>query len=148
MSIIIKNVIQRCQPQIKENQITVRCEHEENLPLLNVDGQRLEQVLANLIINATQAMKNGGQILLETGIDSTQDGPGQEKVVITITDTGPGISVDVRQRIFEPFFTTKARGTGLGLSVARRIIEEHNGTISFESKEGQGTRFMIELPLE
>jgi PAS domain S-box-containing protein len=148
LSIIIKNVIQRSQPQIKESQIIVRCEHEENLPLLNVDGQRLEQVLSNLIINATQAMKNGGQILLETGIDSTQDGPGQEKVVITITDTGPGISVDVRQRIFEPFFTTKARGTGLGLSVARRIIEAHNGTISFESKEGQGTRFMIELPLE
>jgi signal transduction histidine kinase len=66
---------------------------------------------------------------------------------VTISDTGPGIPLDVQRRIFEPFFTTKARGTGLGLAVARRVIEEHGGTIEVTSEPRKGTTFTIQLPL-
>ncbi|MCB0156051.1 MAG: histidine kinase, partial [Anaerolineae bacterium] len=69
------------------------------------------------------------------------------EVLVTVSDTGPGIPNDMRRKIFEPFFTTKARGTGLGLTVARRIIEEHRGSIQIESRQEKGTCFVISLPL-
>jgi PAS domain S-box-containing protein len=150
---IIEDVIQRCQPQIEESQVTITTVYEPALPLLKVDRQRLEQVFTNLIINATQAMLNSGErpeerkLLLQTSFAS-QKVKSPEEVTITIADTGPGIPADARQRIFEPFFTTKARGTGLGLTVARRIIEEHKGTIKIESDEGKGTGFIITLPIQ
>ncbi len=143
---IIENVILRCRPQISESNVTVTTEHQENLPLLNLDSQRLEQVFTNLIINATQAMKSGGQLKLQSTFGQTMGVSGQ--VIITIADSGPGIPADVQQQIFEPFFTTKTKGTGLGLSVARRIIEEHGGTINFKSKVGTGTKFIIKLPVD
>jgi two-component system sensor histidine kinase AtoS len=159
LSDIIEDVIQRCQPQIKKCQVTTSTIHTPDLPTLKIDRQRLEQVFTNLIINATQAMQSSGQqaeerkLILQTGIATQassirQKGKPPEQVIITIADTGPGIPNAVRQRIFEPFFTTKARGTGLGLTVARRIVEEHKGTIKIESDEGQGTRFIITLPLQ
>jgi PAS domain S-box-containing protein len=160
LSNIIENVIQRCQPQIEESQVTISTVYELDLPLLKVDRQRLEQVFTNLIINATQAMLNSGQhperrkLSLRTNITpvpeetAPQKATRSEEVIITIADTGPGIPADARQRIFEPFFTTKARGTGLGLTVARRIIEEHKGTIKIDSDEGKGTRFVITLPIQ
>jgi PAS domain S-box-containing protein len=144
---IIENVIQRCQAQIKASQVVTCSKHGENLPLLNLDRQRLEQVFTNLIINATQAMREGGQLSLQSNFDLNSDGKELQKVAVLITDTGPGIPTDIQQRIFEPFFTTKARGSGLGLSVARRIIEEHGGTIDVESEERKGTQFIIKLPL-
>ena len=160
LSNIIENVIQRCQPQLEESQVTISSVYEPDLPLLKIDRQRLEQVFTNLIINATQAMLNSGQhpkerrLSLQTNITplpkeaASQKATSSEKVTITIADTGPGIPADARQRIFEPFFTTKARGTGLGLTVARRIIEEHRGTIKIDSDEGKGTRFVITLPIQ
>ncbi len=143
---IIKDVIQRCQLQIKASQIEVSSEYPDDLPPLTVDRQRLEQVFANLIINATQALKSGGELHLKTAVRSNGQASGQ--VVITISDNGPGIPLDAHRRIFEPFFTTKTKGTGLGLPVARRIIEEHKGTIEIDSHETKGTRFIIRLPLE
>ncbi len=148
LSNIIKNVIQRCQPQIKDNQVEVSFEHNDNLPRLNLDNQRLEQVFTNLIINATQAMPNGGRLLLQSKLVLSKVDEEPESVMVTITDTGPGIPTDVQQQIFEPFFTTKAKGTGLGLSVAHRIIEEHGGTIAVESEEEKGARFIINLPVK
>jgi PAS domain S-box-containing protein len=160
LSNIITDVIQRCQPQIEESQVTVSTAYTPDLPLLKIDRQRLEQVFTNLIINATQAMLNSGQypeereLSLQTSITpvpeetASQKAGRPEEVTITIADTGPGIPADARQQIFEPFFTTKARGTGLGLAVARRIIEEHKGTIKIDSDEGKGTRFVITLPIQ
>jgi PAS domain S-box-containing protein len=144
---IVENVIQRCQPQLKENQVDVAIRCEENLPLLQVDRQRLEQVFTNLAINAIQVMQTGGLLSLEIYAANTRQNGNPASVIVTITDTGPGIPPDVQRRIFEPFFTTKAKGTGLGLAVARRIVEEHGGKISVESRENQGTRFIIELPV-
>jgi PAS domain S-box-containing protein len=138
---LINAVIQRYQPQIKASQLTVTFEHQADLPPVKVDRQRLEQVFSNLILNATQAVYQGELIL------QTMSAPTEPKVIIKIADTGPGISMDVRRRIFEPFFTTKARGTGLGLTVARRIVEEHHGHIQIDSHQEKGTCFTITLPL-
>lgn len=158
LSDIIESVVQRCQPQINESRVTVSAVHAAKLPPLKVDRQRLEQVFTNLIINATQAMSDDQsperrELFLKTELCSVPKNPvpdyrrGAEQVVITIADTGPGIPPDIRQRIFEPFFTTKARGTGLGLTVAHRVIEEHKGTIKIEGEPGRGTRFVITLPI-
>ncbi|RMF01068.1 MAG: response regulator [Chloroflexi bacterium] len=143
---ILKTVQQRCQTQIEANrvQMTVHC--PDRLPLLNVDNQRLEQVFSNLVINATQAMPNGGLLKIECHLETRLNN--RAWVVISVTDTGPGLATEVKQRIFEPFFTTKAKGTGLGLSVARRIIEAHGGTIQAKSKPGNGTTFIVSLPVE
>ncbi len=111
-----------------------------------VPGQ-IEQILINLIINARQAMPDGGRILVE--VKENRDAGMAE---IRIADTGVGIAPDKLRRIFEPFFTTKtpddqgSGGTGLGLSVCRQIIEQHNGRIRVESVVGKGSTFTVKLP--
>lgn len=143
---ILQTVQQRCQTQIEANrvQLTVNC--PSWLPPLNVDNQRLEQVFSNLVINATQAMPNGGLLKIECQLETRLNN--RAWVVLSVTDTGPGLAAEVKQRVFEPFFTTKAKGTGLGLSVARRIIEAHGGTIQAKSEPGSGTTFVVSLPVE
>jgi two-component system sensor histidine kinase AtoS len=156
---IIDDVIQRCQPQIQAGQVNVSTTYAANLPAFNLDRQRLDQVFTNLIINAAQAMQTSGQppaerqLTIQTSLATTAGNVGQkngstEQIIITFTDTGPGIPPDAQQQIFEPFFTTKARGTGLGLSVARRVVEEHKGTIKIDSRHKKGTRFIITLPIQ
>jgi PAS domain S-box-containing protein len=142
---IIENVIQRCQSQINDNQIVVQTHFAQNLPQLQVDRQRLEQVFTNLVINATQAMPKGGELSFR--VEPIQNSQKRTEILISITDTGSGIPSEARHQIFEPFFTTKTKGTGLGLTVARRIIEEHAGTIGIDPDIGQGTRFIIHLPI-
>jgi two-component system sensor histidine kinase HydH len=100
----------------------------------------MEQAFTNLVLNAVEVMPAGGTLGISLNADDCW-------LIITVSDSGPGISLDVQRRIFEPFFTTKARGTGLGLAVARRVIEEHGGTIEVSSEMGRGTRFTVQLPL-
>jgi two-component system sensor histidine kinase AtoS len=156
---IINDVIHRCQPQIQTGQVNVSTVFAADLPALNLDRQRLEQVFTNLIINATQAMQTSGQLpeerqlTIQTNVATTARGVGQkngstQQVIISFTDTGPGIPPDAQLQIFEPFFTTKARGTGLGLSVARRVVEEHKGTVKIDTRHKKGTRFIITLPIQ
>jgi signal transduction histidine kinase len=108
---------------------------------LKTDATYLKRVFSNLIINAIQAMPNGGELMLEA---KTFD----NKAIISVKDTGLGIPSEVRSNLFTPLFTTKAKGQGLGLAVVKRLVVALNGTITFESKEGKGTTFIIELPLE
>jgi signal transduction histidine kinase len=104
------------------------------------DAQQIEQVLINLIQNATQAMPNGGQLVITLAASG-------DRVTLTVRDTGFGIPSENLRRIFDPFFTTKGEeGTGLGLSVSYGIIARHHGTIRVESTVGQGTTFIIVLP--
>lgn len=147
ISQILESVLKRCSAQVKESQVKVISHYGENLPHLRVDRQRLEQVFTNLIINATQAMPQGGELSLQTDLAPGQNGTAVEQVRVVIADTGPGIPVEAQQQIFEPFFTTKTRGTGLGLTVARRIVEEHGGTIKVQSEAARGTCFVISLPV-
>jgi signal transduction histidine kinase len=111
-----------------------------NLPPLRADRNYLKQVLLNLILNAIQAMPDGGTLTLEA---KTARG----NLLLTVADTGAGIAPDLLPRIFDPYFTTKPNGSGLGLSVARRIVEAHGGELTAASEPGRGSRFQMTLPL-
>src|SRR5919201_2590287 len=117
------------------------------LPQVFADGHQIQQVLLNLIINAEQAMlsANGrGTIVVRTWQDAEH-----ESVILEINDDGPGIPQDVQPKIFDPFFTTKdvGKGTGLGLTVAYAIVQEHGGRIRLESRPNRGASFYVELPV-
>ena len=115
---------------------------EERLPDLTADPSQIRQVLVNLLVNAVQAMPEGGRLEVQTRSEAGD-------VIVAITDTGVGMSVDVRKRLYTPFFTTKdvGEGTGLGLAVASGIVNSHGGTIHVESEVGHGSRFEVRLPL-
>lgn len=114
---------------------------EPNLPEVEVDKDRLTQVLLNMFINAIQAMPSGGTLTVNVRTM-------ENNLQFEISDTGNGISPQDQANIFNPYFTTKKQGTGLGLAIAFKIIETHGGTITIESLENQGTTFMISIPLE
>ncbi len=127
--------------------------YEPGLPRVDADSKQLGQVFLNLVLNAIQAMPNGGQVSLRTrlqGQDGVEgEGPkGHDQMVeVVVTDTGPGIPPHLLEDIFKPFITTKHRGTGLGLAVSRRIVEDHGGSITAESQPGQGATFHVCLPV-
>ena len=144
----INKAVDRCLVLI-ENQalfhnVLIDKQLAEDLPRTVGDAQQLNHVFMNIMINAAQAMDGKGSITITTFEAASRD-----RVVIEIADTGPGIGEEHLERIFEPFFTTKeeGQGTGLGLSVVYNIIENHGGTISARSQVGQGTTFIIELPI-
>jgi two-component system sensor histidine kinase PilS (NtrC family) len=110
------------------------------------NAQRLRQVFWNLLINAYEAMPNGGAITISASLFQQTDEETQTCEIV-ITDTGQGIARECLDKIFDPFFTTKTRGIGLGLAIVYRIIEDHRGTITVDSEAGKGTRFTIRLPL-
>ncbi|RMF44873.1 MAG: HAMP domain-containing protein [Deltaproteobacteria bacterium] len=115
------------------------------LPPALVDAKQIQQVLFNIIINAIQAMEEGGTLTVHS---SVKTGPrGRELIHVEIRDTGPGIAPDMLDRIFTPFHTTKNQGTGLGLAICKQLVEQHGGTIGVESEVGEGTVFTIELPV-
>lgn len=108
------------------------------------DEDRLSQVVDNLMQNALEAMPDGGKLIVTC--ETSPDQNGSSLVRLVIEDTGRGIAPEERDHIFEPFYTGRDDGTGLGLAIAREIIEAHGGRITFESRRGSGTRFLIELP--
>jgi two-component system NtrC family sensor kinase len=115
------------------------------IPPIEGNAGQLNQVFMNLLSNAADAIRERGTIAIESRMEN------DDRVMIRVTDTGAGISVENRKHIFEPFFTTKKTeegGTGLGLSITHSIIEDHNGTIEFETTEGQGTTFTVILPIK
>ncbi len=124
--------------------IEVHTNMDPNMPEMIGDLGQIQQVLTNLVINAADAMKGRGRL----DIDATFD-PNRNQFVIKVTDDGPGIPEELRDKIFDIFFTTKpvGKGTGLGLSISQNIIRLHGGNILVDSPRGGGTRFIIELPL-
>jgi len=128
------------RPEIENRGITVKTKLARSLTSTPIDATQLQQVLVNLMKNASQAMTTGGTLTLQTGENS--DG-----VWVSVTDTGGGIPQEQINRIFEPFYTTKKKGSGLGLMIVQRIVRAHNGKIELESNVGRGTTFRIWLPL-
>jgi two-component system sensor histidine kinase AtoS len=110
----------------------------DDLPIVAVDPIQLQQIIMNLVFNALDAMPSGGKIIFRTAYDG-------DSVEISVSDTGHGMEKEVADNIFKPFFTTKAKGMGIGLSICKRLVEQHNGTISVSSGES-GTTFSIRLP--
>lgn len=133
---VIKEV-ERAAPQDVPIKIISRLDN--NLPVCSLDPAQMKHALLNLLTNAVQALPRGGTICVE---GAHRDGAAD----IRVTDTGEGISDEVLAKVFSPFFTTKADGTGLGLTIARRIVRAHGGDISISSHEGRGTTVVLTLP--
>jgi PAS domain S-box-containing protein len=124
--------------------ITVECKLEPGLPLVLADPEAIRRALANLIDNAAEAMQ--GSLLRVLGVESSLSEDG-ESVEIVISDTGHGLTDEIRERLFLPFTSTKQRGTGLGLSIAAKIVQEHGGSLRAEANSPKGARFLLRLPL-
>lgn len=139
---VIEDSVEMFHERLARNRIHVQMELEASCPMVLADADHMGQVAINLIMNALHAMPDGGTLYV--GLV-----PVQQMAQLTIADTGHGMPQDVVKKIFEPFFTTKefGKGTGLGLTVVKGIIEEHQGSITVESEEGKGTTFKVLLPV-
>lgn len=139
---VLDDTIQLLEAQLRNTEIEVIRNYEPSLPLAPGNAAKLQQVFMNLILNARDAMPNGGR--LEIATESNPD-----SILISFRDTGIGIAADHLAKIYDPFFTTKqiGKGTGLGLAVSYGIIRDHGGHIAVESQPGEGTVFQISLPL-
>lgn len=136
---IVDKTLQFMSVQITDNNVVVKENLDSTVPDIQADEGQLEQVMRNIVINALQAMPEGGALTVTTGRAPSGG------VFISVADTGTGIPADKLDRIFLPFFTTKTKGTGLGLSVVRKIVENHGGRIEVKSEVGVGTTFTIIL---
>lgn len=137
---ILDEVVDFVTPEIKQKNILILKSYDANLPLCRIDSNLIKQAILNIIINAEQAMGNGGELMVRTSRDN-------KYIQLDITDTGSGIPKDIIDKIFQVYFSTKKTGTGLGLPTAKRIIDDHKGIISVQSEEGKGTNFSIKLPI-
>ncbi|HEU6448435.1 MAG TPA: ATP-binding protein [Verrucomicrobiae bacterium] len=137
---IVEKTLELLRPEIENRGIAIKKKLARNLTATPVDATQMQQVLVNLIKNASQSMSTDGALTLQTGENA--DG-----VWVSVADTGGGIPQEQIARIFEPFFTTKKKGSGLGLMIVQRIVRAHGGKIELESRVGRGTTFRILLPL-
>ncbi len=135
---LIASVVALIRQEAAEQKVTLGSDCCEGLRVVG-NRDRLGQLLLNLVKNALQATPGGGSLRVAADVSG-------KSVVLTVSDTGQGMSVETMNRIFEPFFTTRARGTGLGLALCKKIAEEHNGKISVKSAVGRGTTFTVVLP--
>ena len=140
---VVDDSLEMFQERIAQSRITVDKTIESSLPPVRADRDQLIQVLINLVMNSIHAMPKGGRLRLGLAREGSH-------VCLGLSDTGHGMPEEIRSKVFEPFFTTKdfGKGTGLGLTVVKGIIEEHGGTIAVESAVNKGTTFWIRLPLD
>ena len=137
---IVEELTDFYRPQAESSHVVLRSALPDMPVPCRIDAALIKQAVLNLIINAAQAMSDGGELLLRLSSDAGE-------AMLEVIDTGPGIKPELREKIFEPYYSTTPGGTGLGLPTARRIIRRHDGDISFDSEPGKGTRFVITLPL-
>ncbi|HEY3298416.1 MAG TPA: GAF domain-containing protein [Armatimonadota bacterium] len=136
---VIQRTLQLLQPEIAKHGIDVVQHFGQRLPQIMADGRQLDQVFRNIILNAQQAMTDGGRLSVITRTS-------RRGVSVIVEDTGVGIPEDQIDQIFQPFFTTKTKGTGIGLAIVDKIVDKHGGDISVRSIPGRGTRFHVYLP--
>jgi signal transduction histidine kinase len=137
---IVQELADFFAPQADAAKAILRVSLPETPVRCNIDANLIKQAILNLMINAVQAMPQGGELLVR--VTSSR-----ASAVIEVIDTGPGIEPQKLAMIFKVYYSTKRGGTGLGLPITRRIVEEHGGSITAESEIGKGTRFTIQLPL-
>ncbi|MFH1421716.1 MAG: ATP-binding protein, partial [Planctomycetota bacterium] len=136
---ILKQIAQLLHRQFEHRGIIVTEDYQQNMPLTLLDSKRIKTVIINLLLNASEAMPEGGVITLSASLSGAA-------LTISVADTGGGLSPEAKANLFEPFVTTKHGGCGLGLAIVKKIIEEENGTISYQSVSGK-TIFTVSLPL-
>ncbi len=137
---VISELVDFFLPQAEVAHVLVRTSLPDKAVPCNLDERLFKQALLNLMINAVQAMSAGGELLLKVA-------QSRDEATVEVIDTGPGISAEHLAKVFQAYFSTKQGGSGLGLPFTRRVVHEHQGTISVESEPGKGTRFLIALPL-
>jgi signal transduction histidine kinase len=145
-STAVDAALQLLEHRLNSYDVEVTVDRPLPLPQVSADPEQLKEVLANIIVNACEAMGRSGHILIEERTDI--DPAVKAAAVVRIRDSGPGIPAALLENVFQPFFTTKEEGTGLGLSIAQRIILDHGGRIEAESAAGQGAVFTITLPVQ
>ncbi len=141
---VIESSLRLLQPQFAAKAVSVQRSLEAAADLLNGDETDLQQALMNLLLNSLEALPFQGALTVQTAWRGGNGVPGE--ICITITDNGKGIPAENLERMFEPFFTTRPDGTGLGMAITQRIIEQHQGRITVESEVGKGTRVRLFLP--
>jgi signal transduction histidine kinase len=139
LSAVIEEILDFFTPIARQSNIEIKTYLPADLWAVQLDPDLFKQALLNLMLNAAQAMQQGGQLTVQA------TGSSQE-ICLSLIDTGAGMNSDVLSRIFQPFFSTKPGGTGLGLPITRKIVLAHGGSIEAESAAGLGTRFTIRLP--
>jgi len=131
--------------RLESYNVEMKLNRKKILPEIVADPERLKEALVNIVVNACEAMKGGGFIIIDEE-EVFEESLGQI-ILIRLTDSGPGIPEAIQRKVFEPFFTTKEEGSGLGLSIAARIVEEHGGRLDLTSKADEGSSFTMTLPV-
>jgi len=142
---IIEEALALVSEDAQFRRVEIRSALGAELPDVLVDPMQMRQALLNVLLNAIEAMGGGGTLTIETVATGSADGP--PTVTINVTDTGEGLSEDEVEKLFEPFYTTKPRGTGLGLTVVSRVLEQNGGRVGVRSSRGEGTMFSLVLPV-
>jgi len=143
---VLGHALRLVQPQLSNKSISLEQSFRAETDVTRGDEYELQQAFVNLFLNALEAMSTNGRLTVATETLAEGSG-GARRLRVLVRDTGTGILPEHMNHLFEPFFTTKDSGTGLGLATTRRIIQEHEGSISVESRPGQGTTFAILLPV-
>jgi signal transduction histidine kinase len=141
LNLILEELIDFFSPQAQSQRVQVRLQKAPHPVPAEVDAKFIKQALLNLMLNAVQAMQNGGELILTLA----EEGP---NAVIHVIDTGSGIPPEAAKQIFQAYYSTKRGGTGLGLPMAKRIAEEHGGELSLKTEVGKGSDFCLVLPLQ
>ena len=140
LNITVEHAVMLARQQVLSKPIRIELEKDPHLPVVEHDSDQIHQVVLNLLLNSVQAIEGAGAVRV---VIATK----KDKALISVADSGRGISAEHLPFIFRPFYTTKGNGTGLGLSLARRIVEDHRGQIEVESELGRGTEFLVTIPI-
>lgn len=138
---VVDELLEFVRPEALRRNVHIRQQFTPALPTMMLDETLLKQALLNLIVNAFEAMPEGGELIVQTELEDST-------AVIRITDTGVGIPPEELDKVFRVYYSTKETGTGLGLPTARRIVQEHGGRLELTSEPGRGTQVVVRLPIE
>jgi nitrogen fixation/metabolism regulation signal transduction histidine kinase len=142
--VIFKNIAAYFKEELMQSAITLQTEVSEELPEMEFDQNLMEQALINLVRNAIFVLSGQSSGIIRLRASRR----GKHEMVLEVSDNGPGIPPEIQSQVFVPFFTTKQKGTGIGLSIVRKILNMHGGSIRFQTGEGEGTTFILRLPMQ
>ena len=140
---LIDDLVDFYGPSARKANVEIKTFLPGDLPIIELDVEPFKQGLLNLMLNAVQAMPQGGTLAIQGELDRAVT---PNRLVLNFIDTGIGMSPEVQQQIFKPFFSMRQGGSGLGLPTLKKIVESHGGTIAVQSEQGKGTKFVISLP--